>query len=351
MLRKYQPWTRRQTLWLITGTASSLVLHACSQPNQNVNTGSAKASSGKLMNASMGIATWIGFTPLLIAQRKGFFKELGLNFDAKNFSSGQANDAAYISGRIDGQGSVTSSAVAMKANKKNLRIVLVEDTSRGADGILARNSITDIKDFKGKTIAVEQQGVSHFFLLQVLEKEGLRESDVKLVNISPDEAAAAYQTGKVEIAVTYSPFLNQANSAIRDGRIIFDSSKMPTAIADLYTFDADFIDKNPETVEAFVRGIFKGLDFLKTNREEGLAIAAKSLGITPKELTEQLAGIQLVDLPTNIEMLSNPQSELYILKPMDALAKFLKDQGKIKEKPDLVKVIEPKFAKAVPATA
>jgi len=225
-----QLWARRQTLWLLTGTASSLILHACTQPNHN--------------------------------------------------------------------SSVTGSAKA-------------------------------------------------FFLLQVLEQAGLQERDVKLVNIFPDGAAAAYQAGKVEIAVTYSPFLNKANKAVEDGRIIFDSSKMPTAIADLYTFESEFIEKNPQTVEAFVRGIFKGLDFLQTNREEGLAIAAKSLGITPKDLAEQLAGIQLVDLPTNIEMLTNPQSELYMLKPMEALAKFLKEQGEIKQVPDLAKVIEPKFAQAV----
>ena len=159
------------------------------------------------------------------------------------------------------------------------------------------------------------------------------------MNTTPDAAAAAYQIGNVEIAYSYSPFLERANAAQKDGRITYDSSKMPTAIADVYIFSTKFIEANPKAVEAFVGGILKGLDFLKANPNEGLAIAAKRLNVKPEELAAQLKGINLPNAQINTEMLSNPQSELYPLKPMSALAKFLKDQKQIQSIPELSKVL------------
>lgn len=336
-----QNWTRRQALWLIAGATGSLTLHACTKTTKT------PESAAQTISASMGIQNWIGYTPLFIAQEKGFFKQRGLNLDIKVFGSNTDSTAAFVAGRLDGVGPVTSEAVIIADKGKDYGIVLVEDTSVGGDGILARNSIPNIKAFPGKRIAVERGGVSHFFLLQVLKEAGLTEKDITIVSAAPDAAAAAYQVGNVEIAVTYAPYLQKANQAQQDGRIIYDSAKMPTAITDLYIFDTKFIQTNPRAVQAFVEGIFQGIDFLNQNPTEALAIAAKRLNTTPETLAADLKGIKLPDAKTNVEMLSNPQSELYLLKPMNALAEFLISQKQVQKVPDLSKVLEPKFVKAV----
>ena len=48
----------------------------------------------------------------------------------------------------------TLAAVTLKSKGVDYRVVLVADNSLGGDGILARTSVTDIKDFKGKNVAV-----------------------------------------------------------------------------------------------------------------------------------------------------------------------------------------------------
>lgn len=339
-------WTRRQTLRLFTGAVSGLVLHACTQSQQT-------SSSEESLSTSLGIVTWIGYTPLYIAQEKGFFKEVGLDLDVKVFNSGTEAIAAFTGGRVNGLSLVPSEAVTLAANGKDYRVIFVQDTSAGADGILARNTVSSIQEFKGKEIAVEKGGVSHFFLLQALSEAGLQERDVKLFNVTPDAAAAAYQAGKVEIAVTYAPFLYTANTAQKDGKIIYDSSKLtiPTAIADLYIFDTQTVETKPKALEALVRGLIQGLNFLQTNKQEGLEIAAKRLQLKPEELAEQLKGVMLPDLVTNIEMLSKPESNLYVLKAMQPLAEFLQAQGKIQQVPDLSQVLEPKIVLAVQGNA
>jgi len=169
---------------------------------------------------------------------------------------------------------------------------------------------------------------------------------VALVNTPPDAAAAAFQTGKIEIAYCYSPFSDKALAAQKDGRVIYSSKQMPTAIADLYVFSTKFIESNPKAVAAFVEGNFQGLDFLQNNPKEGLAIAAKRLNITPEELQQQLKGIQIPDRKMNLEMLGNANSDLYMLKPMTKLAEFLRSQDQIPAVTDLAKLLEPQFVQA-----
>lgn len=348
---KTKVWTRRQALWVITGLTGSLTLHACTQQTQTSSLTragqSTEAASTEPISASWGGVPWIGFVPLYIALEKGFFQEGGLKLDYKDFSGTTDANAAFGVGRLDGQATVTPEAVSLAAKRVDYRIIMAADNSLGGDGILARNSIADIKNFKGKQIAVEVGGVSHFFLLQVLKEAGLSGNDVKLINVTPDAAAAAYQAGRTDIAVTYSPFLQKANQAQKDGRIIYDTSKMPTAIVDVYLFNTKFIEANPDATKAFVQGIFKGMNFLETNKDEALAIAGKRLQLKPEEVEEQLKGVRLIDLPTNLEMLGNPQSDIYLLKHLNKLAQFLAAQKQIPQVADVSQVLEPKFLKEV----
>jgi NitT/TauT family transport system substrate-binding protein len=344
-----RPWTRRQTLSFLVGAVGGITLHACKAPNSAPTSTSSGAPSGTL-KATLGVVTWVGYTPLWIAQEKGFFKELGLDLTIKVFGTNPDGLAAFRAGKIDAWASVIPESVLLAANGKEHRVVLVADQSVGADGILARNSIASIKDFKGKTIAVEEGAVSHFFLLQVLKEAGLTRQDVKLINTAPDAAAAAYQAGKVEIAVTYSPFMEKAAAAQKDGRIIYDSSKMPGAITDQYIFDAQFVAANPAAIAAYVKGVFKGLKFLQTNPQEGYAIAAKKVGVSPAELEDSLKHVKLVDAATNLEMLGNPQSPLYQMKSIQAFAEFLKEQKQIQQIPDFSKALDPQFVKTASAS-
>lgn len=78
---------------------------------------------------------------------------------------------------------------------------------------------------------------------------------------------------------------------------------------------------------------------------------AKQLGITPDDLAQQLQGIQIPDLATNVDMLGNPNSEVSLLKSMSNLATFLKSQDKISIVPDMSKFLDPQFVIALKGKA
>ena len=334
-------YSRRTAIKFATGLAGALLLH---------NVTPAVAQSDSMMKMILGGVTWIGLTPFYIAQEKGFFTENNLDVNLQIFSANTDYMSAFLAGRIDGcVSSVTSEIVLLADKGKDYKIVLIQDNSAGGDGILARNSVSSIADFKGKKVAVEQGAVGHFFLLQVLKENDLTEQDITIINADAATAAAAYQAGNVDIASTYAPFLSQANSAQPDGRIIYDSSKMPTAITDFYIFDREYIEANPEAVEAFVAGIVKALNFLETNRDEAIAIAAAKLEVTPEALSADLAGIELPNVEANLEMLTDSSSDIYILNSLNAMGDFLVSQGQIKAVPDMTTFIEPKFIQSFQA--
>lgn len=144
---KAKAWTRRQTLWLMSGLSGSLALHACQMRPPTVSSTSntqTTETSTKTTSASSGSTLWIGYIPLYIALEKGFFQEAGLT------------------GRLDIIALVTSETLLLKSKGVDCGVVLAADNSLGGDDILARNSVANIKDFKGKQVALEMGGVSHF---------------------------------------------------------------------------------------------------------------------------------------------------------------------------------------------
>ncbi|UQZ32749.1 hypothetical protein C2I18_03755 [Paenibacillus sp. PK3_47] len=82
-------------------------------------------------------------------------------------------------------------------------IGLVSDGVRLNSILVSPNSgIKTIKDLKGKTVALAKGTTSHVFLVKVLAKNGLKEKDLKIVNLPLPEAHSAFQGGKVDAWAT-----------------------------------------------------------------------------------------------------------------------------------------------------
>ncbi|MEL6353005.1 MAG: ABC transporter substrate-binding protein [Cyanobacteria bacterium J06627_28] len=336
---------RRHFLQLAAGATGALVLNACNTA------GSDDGSEATPLTMSMGSAPWVGQLPLYIAQEKGFFAEEGLDFSLSLFGASGDYISAFSSDNIDSVAPVSAEAVLMKSQGKDFKIVLIQDNSVGGDGILARDTIESIEDFKGQRIAVDTTGVSYFFLLQVLKEAGLTKDDITIVNADPASAAAAFESGNVDIAVSYAPYLPQTARSVDDGRIIYDSSSMPTAIIDLYLVDTAFIEENPAAVQAFVNAIFKGTQFMDDNFEEALEIGATELEVTPEELEADLKGVKIPSVEDNLNMLARPDSDLYVAGPLQELVAFLLEEGQIESDPgDLSALLDPQFVEAYSAS-
>jgi len=150
---------------------------------------------GAQAEIKVGVSDWPGWVAWYVAQEKGFFKKHGADVQLVWFPNYTDSIQALSAGRLDANSQALSDSLAPFAKNLPLKVVLVNDNSAGNDAILAKPAIKSIKDLKGKTVALEQYTLSHFLMLQALAKNGMKASDVRIVNMGAGDGGCGLQAG------------------------------------------------------------------------------------------------------------------------------------------------------------
>jgi NitT/TauT family transport system substrate-binding protein len=294
----------------------------------------------------VGFNTWVGYGPFYVAKEKGFFKEEGLDVDLQRIEGTGDRRAALIAGRVEALGSTVDDLVVGASQGVPAKMVLGIDQSNGADGIVAVNSIKDIKDLKGKTIAVQPGFVNHFFLLYLLDKNGLSPNDVKIEAMEPDAAGLAFVAKKIDVAVTFEPHLSEAKKR-PDGSVLITSAA-PIAegvIVDNFIVRNDVIQSRRGDVEKFIRAWFKAVQYCKSNPDDANAIIAKAFDLKPSEIPEMLAGVKLFDEGMNKKFLSLSGEPHTVLEIAGKAGELYFRAGLITNRPDARTLVDTSFVK------
>jgi NitT/TauT family transport system substrate-binding protein len=246
---------------------------------------------------------WIGYAGVFIAEAKGFFNEEGVDVQLQSFAGPGDSLPPLIAGHLD-LNLTTLHNLALVAGTQGgppLAVVYLIDASHGADAIVARPSIKSVEELRGKRIAVTFNEANHLFLLVALERVGLTEADVTLMNVSADDAGAAFLAGAVDAAVTWEPWVSRAKAG--EGHVIFSTADAPDLIINAVVAPLATRQAKRDEIAAFLRAIDRGVAFLESNPQESKQILAEKLEATPDDVAEMLAGDRIYDLNTNREML------------------------------------------------
>ena len=211
------------------------------------------SQAADLVPYKVGYNSWIGYISLFIAKEKGFFKDEGLDLQMQSFSSPGDGLAPLLAGQLDAHFTTADSVVtALDKAPGRLSIVYLTDTSAGADAILAKAEIASPADLKGKTVAATAGQCNELLLRKALEKAHLTPGDITLVNMNPDDAGAAFAAGKLDVAVTWEPWITKVQGE-KKGHVIFSSKETPNLILDVVAIsDKTAKDKAPAT-RAFLK--------------------------------------------------------------------------------------------------
>ncbi len=246
---------------------------------------------------SIGLSTWVGYGPLYIAQAQGFFKDEGLEVDLVKMEDPKTRMPALIADRIDLAATTIDTVLNFYSKDHPLTYVFALDDSHGGDGIVAKNSITDIAGLKGKKVAYAEGSVSQFFLAVLLKRAGLTLKDVDTQNMTAGDAGAAFVAGRVDAAVTWEPWLTRGKQA-KDSHLLVDSSTTPGLITDVITTTDAFAKAHPEELKKLYAAWAKAVDWQKTHEEEADKIMAKGVGgwlDDPKTFAETRSGVVYYD--------------------------------------------------------
>lgn len=243
-------------------------------------------------------ATWVGYGPLHIAKELGYFKELGLDVRLTIIEDESQYAAALASGNIDGLGNVIDREVIHFAKGTPETVIFAMDESTGGDGVVAADGITSVPDLKGKTVALDKSSTSYFFFLSILEKFGLREQDVTIQEMGASDAGAAFVAGKVDAAVTWEPWLTNANQR-QGGHVLISSKDMPGTIVDVFVLNNDFIAAHPDVPAKMTSVWFKTIAWYEANQDKGNAIMAKAFGLSTQEVADMAKGVSFMGAAEN----------------------------------------------------
>jgi NitT/TauT family transport system substrate-binding protein len=279
--------------WFCLAIVSLFLTIACSP---QVTTNSSNNSSPQSQPLVSATNNWVGYSSHHVAVGKNLFSGEGLKVQDLFFQSGSEEMTAFLAGKIDLGWFSSGNVVQMAAKDPSIKIIYLVDYSNGSDGIIGRG-IKSPQDAKGKTIARENILFEKVLLQAYLDKAGLTEKDVVIKDLSAADAGAAFAAKKVDIAVTYEPYLSQSAN-LGGGEVIF-STKDTNLIADVVIARDSLIKSRKTDLQAYFRAVDKGVDLVNAGDEEALKIAGAKLGITGKELKEQLQGAKLFDVDSN----------------------------------------------------
>ncbi len=287
----------------------------------------------------VGHDQWIGYSGMFIAQAKGFFKEEGVEIEFVPFAGPGDSLPPLIAGALD-LNVTTLYNLALIAGKQAapLKVVYLIDASNGADAVVAQADISDMAGLKGKRVATTVGEVNHFLLIIGLEAAGLTESDVEIVDMSPDAGGAAFVAGQVEAAVTWEPWVTRALSG--GGKVIFSSGdeQGQNLISDGVVVREEILKERASDVAAFIRAVDRGVQLLNEQPAEAEAILTKKLEASPEDIQGMLAGDNVYSMADNKRIFTSTAKET--LRKIEI---FLKDRDLIETKLDIDGLVDERF--------
>ena len=243
----------------------------------------AQAPERKDIKLGVGGANSLYYLPLALTEKLGHFKEQGLNVEINDFKGGSQSLNALVSNSVD----VVTGAYehTLRMQVKGQPIVAVIELGRYPGLVLAvkkdrMDKIKSVADLKGARIGVTAPGSSTNMLVQFLMvKAGLKPDDASFIGVGAGPAAvAAMRKGELDALSNIDPMIAMleasgdvvvlAETRSTEGTTKVFGGPMPAGV--LY-FRRDYIEKNPNTVQALVNAFYKTLRWIDKATPEQIA--------------------------------------------------------------------------------
>lgn len=272
--------------------------------------------------------------PWAIAVEKGFFKEAGVDVSDVIGSPGGSTEVRNL---IAGDLPYADSALipTLKAIKNGSDLKIISDNTHTSAQFVwlvkPDSPIKTLADIKGKRITFTTPlSTSQSLDFLLIEKAGLKPADVKMISTGAYGAAlTALQNDGVDIALVSEPTYTMNKSTFRP---VFWSRDLFSAInSSVGVTSGKTIKEHPDLLKGIIAARRKAVDFIKTNRDESVAIIAKVYKMDPDVVKAVLA--ELVDQPSSDGATFFGEGDINP-KGLDALVDIAQKTGDLKDKID-----------------
>lgn len=274
---------KRITLSLAAMLGLTLLLGGCQNSGGGEPVGKNEPTV-EAVEARMGtLSNGIDYAPYLNAKDKGHFeanaKSAGLNvkFTYQEFQSLPALNDALATGKVDMTLAAEIPFLVGKASGIDNKLVKQLCTLTVSPIVQANSKVTSVAQLRGKRIAVMYGTGVHYGLMELLQAAGLKKEDVKLIDMTPPDAKAAFETGQVDAWIIWPPFPEELVNA---GKAKFIPGANAT-VQVLLAARSEFINKHRDVLESVMTTFDDEKEWIKNSPEEAKALTAKALSLEP----------------------------------------------------------------------
>jgi len=282
----------------------------------------------------LGVSPMSGWYGWYGIEGTGIFKENGVSVKIQFFPVYSDSLTAFYSGQLDGICIAASDAIAPFNEGVDFKIVLVNDNSFGADGLVVHDDVKSIADLKGKSVSTEIGTLEHMFLLKILEDNGMTIDDVNFSNMTINDAGPAFIANSVDAAVLWEPTLSTAIAS--GGKLLYSTRETPGLIPDTLAVSSKVLAENRDAVQKIVDSWFQGVGKLSRREPGMMAAVCRGAELSIDEYTIMLDGVTLFDKEMNRKTFKEGTDFTSLSFTLQKSAEFLKATGMIDKVPDNV---------------
>jgi sulfonate transport system substrate-binding protein len=201
----------------------------------------------------------------------------GVKVEWQEFPAGPPLLEALNAGAIDiGPVGESPPIFAQAAGADLIYAAAIVPNPKGS-GLLVRDDspVKTVADLKGKKVAFAKGSSANYLIVQLLEKAGLKFSDIEPAYLAPADARAAFEQGNVDAWVIWDPFYAAASTGIKS-RVIADGEGL-NKIGGYYIASRKFATEKPKVLKAILEEVRDLEDWSSKNRDEVATILTDTL--------------------------------------------------------------------------
>ncbi len=226
--------------------------------------------SNKNLSLKIGVMPAVDSAPIFLADKKGYFKDLGLNIEVQVYTNAMNRQGALQSGELDG---AMTDVIALVNNVENGFDIKVTTSTDGVFPFLIKKDFEEKKKIKAGMMEVSVTNYLSDKSLEgkyIVEKVYINEIPARLEMIS---------TGNLDMAVIPEPMASQGELAGLTKKVIENNDEFSP---DVMVFTGEAIKDKEKEIKLFHEAYNKAVKEINKNDSEARDILIEVLKLKPE---------------------------------------------------------------------
>lgn len=228
------------------------------------------------ISIAVGGKSSLYYLPLTIAEQLGYFKAEGLEVEITDFAGGARALQALTEGAADVVSGAFEHTINLQSKGKKCQAFVLQGRAPAIALGISTKAMPEYKsvaDLKGRRIGISAPGSSTQMVANlILARAGLKPGDVNFVGVGPAASALmAWRSGQIDAMSHADPVMTILEHK-GELRIVADTRSLNGALelfgdampAGCLFAPTEFIQKNPNTVQALTTAMVRSLKWLQT---------------------------------------------------------------------------------------